>query len=166
MPNYIVQAGFQANSITAGVMDATAVEELNVGTRVDRTAATLPASTTGTIFTVTGSVLLVSIIGTVGTIIQTQACNLSISLVDTLTSTTTALCAVLNISAKAAGSLLTITGTLATAMQSGLILPVQAAPVILVPGNLIITTSATNTGTIGWSVWYVPLTAGASMAAV
>jgi len=166
MPNYLLQAGFQTNAIAAAVIDAAAIEKVHTGIRVDRVAGALPATTTLNIFSVTGTVLLTGFLGVVGTVIQTQTCNLKVSLIDTLTSTTTDICANLNVSAKAAGSLFTITGTLATALQSGLVLPAQAAPVILVPGTVILTTSATNTGTVAWSVWYHPLTTGASMTAL
>lgn len=74
----------------------------------------LPASTTGAIFTVTGLVEVVSIVGIVTTVIQTQTCNCKISTVSN--SATTDICANLDITAAAAQSRMSITGTFANAM--------------------------------------------------
>ena len=139
---------------------------LGVGIRVDRATGDLPASTTGAIFTVSGGpVLLTFILGSVTTVIQTQACNYSLESDPTVAGSNVALCAVLDISAKAVGTYFTITGTLATAMSSGLAVIGQNTKLVVPAGSIVQKTSATNTGQVAWSMWYQPLVAGASVAA-
>lgn len=118
----------------------------------------LPASTTGTIFTVVWLVELVSIHWVITTAIQAQACNLKLSTVSNWT--TTDLCANLDINAKAAQSRLYITGTLANAMGStakGVPWIRQAWALMLQEGTIIATTDATNTGNIRRHVFYKPM---------
>ena len=141
------------------------VEELGLGIRVDRADAALPATTSAAIFTVTGLVMITQFLGVVGTVIETQACNLSLESNPTAAGSNVALCAVLNISAAVAASLFGITGTLATAMHNGLAIIAQVTPVIVRAGTVEQKTSATNTGTIAWSCWYRPLSAGATVVA-
>ena len=127
---------------------------------------TLPASTTGTLFTVTGLVELISITGIVTTVIQTQACNLKLSTVSN--AATTDICADLNISAATAQSRMSITGTFANALintAKGVPVARQATPIIVQEGTIIGTTSATNTGAIRWMVRYKPLQEGSRIVA-
>lgn len=126
----------------------------------------LPATTTGTLFTVTGVVELISIIGVVTTVVQTQACNLKLSTVSN--SATTDICADLNITAAAAQSRMSITGTFANALintAKGVPVARQATSVVIQEGTLIATTSATNTGAIRWIVRYKPLQEGSRIVA-
>lgn len=126
----------------------------------------LPATTTGTLFTVTGLVELISIIGVVTTVVQTQACNLKLSTVSN--SATTDISADLNISAAAAQSRMSITGTFANATLNtakGVPVARQATPIVVQEGTIIATTSATNTGAIRWEVRYRPLQEGSRIVA-
>ena len=130
------------------------------------TSKSLPATTTGDIFTVTGLVEVISIIGVVTTVVQTQACNLKLSTVSN--SATTDVCADLNISAAAAQSRMSITGTFANALintAKGVPVARQATSFIAQEGTIIATTSATNTGAIRWVVRYKPLQEGARIVA-
>lgn len=165
MPNYLITSGFQDASITAGVVAAGAVEKLALGMRVDRATSGLPATASTAMFTVSGYCIVYQFLGIVTTVIQTQANNYSLESNPTATGANVALCAVLNISALAVGTLLGITGTLATAMTSGLAIIGQVTPVIVQPGTIEAKCSATNTGEISWSLWYAPLSAGASIVA-
>lgn len=165
MPNYLVQAGFQADSITAAVLHSAAVEKMGLGIRVDRATSDLPATTSTAMFTVTGYCLIYQFLGIVTTVVQTQACNYSLESNPTVAGSNVALCAVLNISALAVGTLLGITGTLATAMTSGLAIIGQVTPSVVQPGTIEAKTSATNTGQVSWSAWYLPLSSGASIVA-
>lgn len=118
----------------------------------------LPATTTGTLFTVTGMCELIAIVWVVTTVIQTQACNFKISTVSN--SATTDICADLDITAKAAQSRMSITGTFANAMiNTAKWVPVarQATALVIQEGTIIATTSATNTGNIRWVALYRPL---------
>jgi hypothetical protein len=81
--------------------------------------------------------------------------------------TTAALCAVLAAGALEEGTLLSIDGTLATAMlgvdAGGTAM--QSKPVALNVGTLDLRLSGSSTGSIKWSIWYVPLDDGAYVTA-
>lgn len=126
----------------------------------------LPATAAGTVFTVTGLVEVIAIIGVVTTVVQTQACNLKLSTVSN--SATTDICADLNISAATAQSRMSITGTFANALintAKGVPVARQATSIIVQEGTIIATTSATNTGAIRWIVRYKPLQEGSRIVA-
>src|SRR5579859_6798280 len=64
------------------------VRLLAMGIKVSRAANTLPATTTGNIFTVSGGrILVLALVGQVTVAIQNQACSLSINAVATAGST-------------------------------------------------------------------------------
>jgi hypothetical protein len=166
MPNYLVQAGFQSDAITAAVMAASAVEKVGLGIRVDRASATLPATTTAAIFTIAGGpVMLVQIYGMIEVVIQTQANATKLQANPTATGSSVDLCATLDITAKVVGSFLGITGTFANALVNGLSIPAQATPVLLPVGTVDLVCAATNTGEVSWHAWYIPLASGATMVA-
>ena len=126
----------------------------------------LPATTTGNLFTVTGICEVISIIGIVSTVIQTQTCNLKLSTVSN--AATTDICANLDVTGKLAQSRMSITGTFANAMiNTAKWVPVarQATPVVVQEGTIIATTDATNTGNIRRSVLYRPLSLWARIVA-
>jgi len=133
----------------------------------NRATAGLPASTTVSLFTVTGDVILESIMGVVTTVIQTQACNTKLAVKKG--STSTDICAVLNVSANAVGSRYSITGTYGNALINtaiGVPLAPQATPVFIEGGSTIdLNTAATNTGSVKWSVKYVAQAPGAQIIA-
>lgn len=147
---------------------AAALNAANLGTRVDRASATLPATTQTAYFHVYGGRCMVTLmLGEVTTIVQAQACNASWESNPT-TGTTNAMCAVIDMNAAEAGTLMSITGTVGDAMilgKSGAVKG-QLAPVIVAIGDLEFKTSATNTGATKWSLWYLPLDDGAYIAAV
>jgi len=126
-----------------------------------RATATLPATATGNLFTVTGRVRLLAIVGEVTTAIQNQACNLKLTNTPTVGSAVD-ICANGSVQNLGVGTQLTITGTLATALQTGngaILYP--ASSVILKAGTLDAITSATNTGSVKWRVIYQPIDPGA-----
>ncbi len=140
---------------------------VQLGAKVDRATASLPATTQAAIFTVSGGrVLLTSLVGEVTTVIQNQACNLKVTANPT-TGTDVDIAANLNVQADEVGCLYGITGLFSDALvganagagvvpRNGVVLPV---------GTLDLVTSATNTGSVKWSLTYVPLDNGASVAA-
>ncbi len=146
-------------------------------------AKTLPASGSGDIFLVTGGrVIVTSLTGVVTTVIQTQACTISVGNKPTGgSSATTTLCAAsASVSALPAGASLAVPQAKASALMlsaaDGTLLwnttsgaqgvPVTSGGLVIVPaGSIQITTSATNTGAIQWSVTYVPYDAGATVTA-
>jgi hypothetical protein len=135
------------------------------GFRVDKTSATLPASTVQSLFVVAGGrVEITAIVGEVTTIVQTQACNAKLVSTPT-TGTAVDICAVLDISADEAGCLYGITGTFGDAMvgaaAGATVLPAKS--VVAPIGIIKLSTSATNTGATKWALWYRPLDEGATV---
>ena len=129
---------------------------------IDRATA---APTSAAIFTIAGGRVKAEFIGEVTTVIQTQDDN--VKLVSTPTvGVAVDLCAVNNITADAVGTMYTITGNFADALQattSGAI-PVaslQSRGIILAAGTVDLNCSAVNTGSIKWTCIYEPIDAGA-----
>lgn len=144
--------------------------ELTQGIRVDRATDTLPQTASEALFTITGGrVWIIDIVGEVTTVIQTQADNAKLVYNPTGAGTSVDLCAVLDITADAVGTLYSITGTPATAMQDTLWCVTSnkglARPLILSEGDIELSCSASNTGSVAWSVVYVPFDAGAELVA-
>ncbi len=140
------------------------------GIRVNRATAALPQTAAASLFTVSGGrVAITAILGEVTTVIQTQADNTKLTFDPDDAGATQDLCAVLDITADAVGTVYSITGTPATAMQDALnFLPPNkglANPVILKPGAIKLDCGASNTGSVKWTIYYVPLDDGASVVA-
>ena len=155
--------------VNPGNQDAQYYEAQFLGFRVDRATAALPQTTDDALFTVTGGkVLLTAIIGEVTTVIETQANNTKLKFNPTATGADQDLCAVLNISADAVGELYTISGTVGDAMRSDLLIGLNsllgAGGLILSEGDIELDCAASNTGSVSWSIWYVPLDDGAAVA--
>jgi len=150
-------------------MDGLAFRKNLLGRKVDRATAVMPATAYRALFTITtGRIILTGLVGEVTTVIQTQACNLSVVSTPTV-GTAVALCAVLNVTAAEVGCLFGISGIQANALFS---VPAGAGGTYLMSqrwvipvGTLGILTSATNTGSIKWSMTYFPLDDGAYVTA-
>lgn len=135
---------------------------------IKRATGALAQSGVLNIFTVAGGpVWLKAIYGIVTTVIQTQLDNLKLSAVATGL-TAVDLCSVLNITALAVGTLLSITGTFATALVSSpnQVAVAQASPTLVGPGVIRMDASASNTGQVQWYCVYEPAAPGAYMVAV
>jgi len=143
------------------------LRKLQYGLKVDRATATLPQTTAGAIFNVlVGRVLLRQIVGEVTTVIQTQANNTKLTANPT-TGTSVDICAALDITADEAGCLYGISGLNTDALigiDAGAV-PGQLRDVVLPVGTLDLDCAASNTGSVKWSVLYVPLDDGAYMSA-
>jgi hypothetical protein len=141
-----------------------------LGVAVNRATDTLPQTADEALFTVAGGrVAITSIVGEVTTVIQTQANATKLKFNPDATGADSDLCGTLDITADAVGTLYSITGTPATAMQDSLLfLPPNkglAGPLVLSEGALEIDCAASNTGSVAWTVTYVPLDDGASVVA-
>lgn len=138
------------------------IADINLGMRVDR--ATDNITTGEDLFNIEGGNVLVNLIlGEVTTIIETKTVNFKLQ-ADPDTGTTTDLCGNLDLSADEVGTLYTITGDAAAdAMQRGESgsVPAQTTAVVVAPGVIQAVVGATHTGSIKWSVWYIPLEDGA-----
>lgn len=144
--------------------------ELTQGIRVDRATANLPQTAEAAIFTIAGGrVWIVDIVGKVTTVVQTQADNTKLVYDPTAAGASTDLCAVLDITGAAVGTYFSITGTPATAMQSGVVgltsNKLLARPLLLETGSISLNCAASNTGQVSWSIVYVPFDTGATVAA-
>jgi hypothetical protein len=146
------------------------LRSLLCGVKVQRTTAALPQTTTSTLFTISGGkVLITSLVGEVTTVIQTQADATKLTFDPTDAGATQDLSATLDITADAVGTLYSLTGTPATAMQDALnFLPsnkVLAQPLVLKPGAILLDCAASNTGSVKWDLCYIPLDNGAAVVA-
>ena len=145
------------------------VRTIAAGIAVSRATATLPASATGNIYTVAGGrILVVGLVGEVTTAVQNQACTLAIGTAPTVgTGSTTALGTASSIIAAPIGTHFAAAPGSATvtdlSTQAGVLL--QAARFVVNIGNITITTSATNTGSVKWDLIYIPLDLAATVAA-
>ena len=131
-----------------------------------RALSTLPTTGDLSLFTITGKVEILQIVGEVTTVVQTQA-NASLIKINPTVGADVDLCAALDISAAAVGTLLTVTGTVGDAMiatASGGV-GSQALGLIVTAGILELECAATNTGAIKWTVVYKAVDPGARMIA-
>ena len=129
---------------------------------VHRADGALAQSADLSIFTVTGLVEVVNIIGKVGTVVATAA-NESLLKINPTAGADVDLCAALDITGAAAKSFLSITGTAGDDLvntDSGAIVK-QAVPIIVDAGIIELECAASSTGTVKWMVQYKPLEPGA-----
>ena len=154
-------------ALNPGAQDKASFQALLMGFRVDRATATLPQTASTAIYNVTvGRILLLALVGEVTTVIQTQANNTKVKAVPTVGSTVD-LCAVKDITALEAGGKLVLPAAFATALAQ-----TNAGAAVLQPNNVVVAVgsiqldcAASNTGSIKWSAFYIPLDEGAVLAA-
>lgn len=135
-------------------------EKIGLGRRVTRAILVLAAATTAIFSIAGGRILLTSILGEITTVIG-GAANVYLQANPTVaTSTTTALCAALNINAFPVGDILGITGVPGDAMipaAAGSAIPVLTMPVIVSIGDIEFVCDAAPGGAVLWTVTYTPL---------
>ena len=140
---------------------------MKFGTRVDRATAALPATAAAAIFNVVGGrVAITKIVGQVTTVIQNQANNTKL-VANPTAGTDVDICAVLNIAADEVGCLYGITGLNSDALigiNAGA-LPGQTRDVVVNVGTIDLDCAATNTGSVKWAIWYMPIDEGATVTA-
>jgi hypothetical protein len=145
------------------------IRQILLGTKVDRATATLPQTATGTLFTVAGGrVLLTSIVGEVTVALGATAT--SANLVHTPTVGTVGdLCAATVVTSDEVGTLYGIRGDATSLLSSNAPTSartgVPAHPVVLPVGAIGLKTTAGDTGSVKWSLTYVPLDDGATVTA-
>ena len=123
-----------------------------------------------TLFNYTGSIKINSIIGRVTTICEAKGTNTKLAITsDSLTPVD--ICANVDLTGAAVGTLLNITGTAANAMvasTNGAMAPGQVSPVIATcttSGIIKVVSGAANTGAVTWLINWEPLSAGATLTA-
>jgi len=135
---------------------------------VYRPAANLPATTTQNIFAISGGPVFVKgIWGVVGTVIESKATTIKLTM-DPTTGADTDLCGTVDMNAAAAGSTVGLTNTFATAMDLSTDIGVSTADglsFVLPVGTIDLTTGSTATGTMSWYIRYEPLMPGAHISA-
>uniref|UniRef100_A0A6M3LW76 Uncharacterized protein n=1 Tax=viral metagenome TaxID=1070528 RepID=A0A6M3LW76_9ZZZZ len=148
------------------------IADLVAGMRVDRAAALVTAATVN-LFTVTGGrVLLTGFLGEVVAAIANTVTTLQITHLTTeATAVVTPLCiASADIAQYASGRMFTLpaaVGSVLTVSVGSSAALMNAAPTyaLKVGGLRLVGSAAPLTGTIKWSVWYVPIDDGAYMTA-
>jgi hypothetical protein len=139
------------------------LRKLLMGIKVERATATLPASTAVALFNIrVGRVAITQILGEVTVAIQNQA-NATKLTGNPTTGTSVDICATLDIDNDEVGTLYGIAGLPATAMigiNAGAV-PAQERDVILNIGTLDLDCAATNTGSVKWTLFYIPIDDGA-----
>lgn len=153
------------------------------GAVVTGAAKTLPATGSADIFLVTGGrVIITSVTGVVSTVVQNQACTVSVghkptggsAQVATIATATAVTAAVVGTSVAVAPfgtggtvpSALAVIAPTSVVPQADLGVATGSGGLAMVPaGSIQFTTSATNTGAITWSVSYIPYDAGATITA-
>ncbi len=138
----------------------------NYGVTVVRAAANLPATTSGNLFSISGPILLTTVVGIVTTAIQAQANAIKLESFLTSAAAATDLCAAVDSSGQGVGKLFGITGTSATTGVFGYNVPQLNETIMSGPGFIRLNTAATNTGQMRWICTYIPLEDGAVLAAV
>jgi hypothetical protein len=141
------------------------------GIQVSRATAALPATAAQNIFSVTGGrVFLMALLGEVTTIIQAQACTVKFTSTPTTGSAIDLSAASASISALEVGGRITLpnppaAATAAVTSNAGWT-PLTNIEAVVPIGTISYTTSATNTGSIKWDLFYVPIDVGAAVVAL
>ena len=133
-----------------------------LGIRVNKAAATIPQTTSQTIFTVTGGRVLVTLLfGEVTTVIQAGANNMSVES-DPTVGVVSVLSSGLDIASLAVGILLTseMDGTALIQGNAGMLGTGQGKAIISA-GIITCKTDASKTGATKWTLYYYPIDDGA-----
>lgn len=146
--------------------DPNAPRFFTYGTRNDKAAAVLPATTTATIFTVAGGrLMLTALVGQVTTIMSATATNLKVTSTPTVGSAVD-LCINGAVTSKEVGALVALPAAVASALvvaNAGAVTSPPGLSLIIPAGTIQITTDATNTGAMKWSMLWIPLDDGVTV---
>lgn len=126
------------------------------GIQVDRAAAALPQTAQAALFNILTGRVSLFVFGEVTTAIQNQLNNARL-VHNPSTGTDSNLCANLDIANDELGTLYSVTGTPGDAMLGAGQSVRLVVPVICKPGTIDLVTSASNTGAVKWTAYYVPI---------
>lgn len=141
---------------------------IGLGRTVQRATANLPQTATGNLFAVSGGrVLVTSIVGQVTTAVQAQANAVKLRATPTVGAVND-LTGTVDINGAAVGSLLAATGLAGDALvlSTGGGISMLRNPILVAVGNIGLTTAASSTGQIKWTLTYLAYDNGAAVAAV
>lgn len=147
------------------------VADINRGLRVVKSASSCAATADVSLFTISGGkVALIGLVGVCDGAMEAAATTILVKNTATGGTATPFSIASSSISGKAAGTMLTLpaaVGSVLTTSVGESAALLSAAPIYVCrPGIIAMTVgAATNTGTITWSLWYVPLDDGAAVTA-
>jgi len=140
----------------------------NLGLRVERATAVLPQTANAPIFNIlTGRVMLTLLVGQI-TVVMGAVANLTRLLAVPTGATQTFLCIATDTANYAAGDLLSINGDFGLPLEpaaTGGAVEGMVVPVILRPGTLDLDCAGNNTGSVRWTLCYVPIDNGAAVTA-
>jgi hypothetical protein len=169
-------AALSSTAFTAGALLDGGNVNADGSVLVSRATAVLPQTATGNIFAVAGRVAIKSFLGEVTTAMTATATNLKVGFDPTGADPNIDMCANGLVTSLTVGTMLSMTGTKATALQIGVAASHSSVPlsnmiaetlVLTGGGNITLTTDANNTtGSIKWDIVYVPLSAGATITAL
>lgn len=120
-------------------------------------AKVLPATTTGTLFTVTGAIVVYGLVGIVTTVLQAVAVNVSLGVTGANAALAANPAAALN--ATAVGAMIQLPAALGGVLPAPVVVNGSAAtfdPFVIKGTNITITTDATNTGALDWALVWAP----------
>lgn len=149
------------------IIQADQLRTINFGTKVTGGAKTLPATTTGALFTVSGGrVMVTSITGVVTTAVQAQANAVKLVATPTVGAVND-LSTTVDVNGLALGGLLAPTGLAGDALvkSTGGGVSGLRNPIVVAVGVIGLNTAATNTGAVTWTLTYVALDNGATVVA-
>jgi hypothetical protein len=128
----------------------------------NRATGAMPQGAASPLFTITGKVKILNVIGEF-TVAGGAVANALKLIANPTVGADVDLCATVEGNAAAVGSLLTITGTFANAMIKTVsaAVPSQASPVIVTAGTLDLSAAGSTTGSIKWTIVWEPVDPGA-----
>lgn len=134
--------------------------------RVVKAAANLPQTAAAAKWTISGGrVAITDILGEVTTVIEAGVNNMKL-IANPASGADLDICAVVDIDAAAVGTYFNITGTLAAAMvktTAVAFIYTLPATIIVRTGTIDLSCSASKTGQIKWTLFYVPIDEGAKI---
>ena len=150
-----------------GALSAFTLKGVKAGQVTVNPAKALPATTTGTLFTVSGTILVTGLVGVISTALGATATKPSLGITGNNTAIAAATAA--SVASATAGSAFQVPSALGGALPAPVAAQGSAAAqaMFVVSGtNITMTTDATDTGAITWILSWVPLSPGASVTAV
>lgn len=137
--------------------------------RVERAAAALPQTTTTSIFQVrNGRVLVKALFAEVTTAVQAQANNLSV-VVDSDAGAADDIASAVDINGIGLGTVVAVEGDGTAAVIAGIgwgTAALAGSGSVILPGLIRVTTSASSTGALRWTLLYQPIDEAADVVAV